>query len=92
MIAFNFIEAALWFVIAFVLCINALYVDKYADYKKVMLVASVCFLFFGVSDIIEAYTGAWWKPRGLLVLNISCVTGLALSFYAYRVIKSKNKC
>lgn len=55
-----------------------------------MIIASVSFLFFGISDIIEIYTGAWWRPLGLLFLNISCVIGLLLSFYAYRVIKSEH--
>ncbi len=91
MMTFNIIEAALWFLISLTLSFKALYVDKYIVYKKVMLVASVCFLFFGISDIIESYTGAWWRPLGLLFLNISCVIGLLLSFYAYRVIKSKHK-
>ncbi|MGQ0636842.1 MAG: hypothetical protein ACT4QC_19715 [Planctomycetaceae bacterium] len=31
---------------------------------------------FGVSDVIEFYTGAWWRQMGLLVFKILCVLGI----------------
>jgi hypothetical protein len=37
----------------------------------------VSFLAFGVSDAIEAHTGAWWKPPGLLVFKGACLASLA---------------
>lgn len=31
---------------------------------------------FGISDLIEIRTGAWWRPAGMFVLKGICVVGL----------------
>ena len=36
-------------------------------------------LMFGVSDVVEAQTGAWYRPWPLLVLKSLCVLSIAIS-------------
>jgi hypothetical protein len=35
----------------------------------------MCFVVFGVSDVIEAQTGAWWHPWWLFAMKALCVLG-----------------
>jgi len=84
---FNYLEASLWFAIASILFINAISRKKYIAYKKTMLISSACFLLFGVSDIIEAHTGAWWEPVELLVFKALCIIGFVFCFFSYLNIK-----
>lgn len=39
---------------------------------------------FGVSDLIEAQTGAWWEPWSLLVMKAACVLVFLLAWRAHR--------
>lgn len=36
---------------------------------------------FGVSDIIELQTGAWWRPWWLLLLKAACLLSFAQTGY-----------
>lgn len=38
---------------------------------------------FGGSDLVEARTGAWWKPWWLFVWKAACVVVLLLAFIRY---------
>jgi hypothetical protein len=38
---------------------------------------------FGLSDLVEARTGAWWRPWWLLVWKASCLAALSLLAYAH---------
>ncbi|KZN39399.1 hypothetical protein N480_00790 [Pseudoalteromonas luteoviolacea S2607] len=49
-------------------------------YCKVSLCASITLIAFGVSDIIEASTGAWWRPLSLLFFKAGCVLTLLGSY------------
>jgi len=47
---------------------------------------SVDFLAFGVSDLVEIDTQAWWRPWWLLLWKASCIAGLVwLGWQWYRV-------
>ena len=48
------------------------------------LVAAIAFFAFGISDIIEARTGSWWKPPSLLALNIGCLLVLIACYIRHR--------
>jgi hypothetical protein len=51
--------------------------------------AGALLLLFGVSDVIEIQTGAWWRPVGLLMLKAFCVCGLLVcGWRAYRLNKT----
>lgn len=56
----NYIEAGLWFSIALCLGINVFIKGRTDVYFKVLIMASFTFTAFGISDLIEAQTGAWW--------------------------------
>ena len=65
----NYIEAGLWTVIGIGLILHALLKRGGAT----SVVAATAFLLFGLSDVIETRTGAWWRPWWLLVMKGSCI-------------------
>lgn len=42
------------------------------------------FAVFGVSDLIESETGAWWRPWWLFGMKAACVLGFLLAWRANR--------
>ena len=62
-VLFNQCEAVLWFLVAAVFAVTAARQWQRRTpvpvYHRISIVA---FVFFGVSDIIESHTGAWWEP------------------------------
>ncbi|KZN43297.1 hypothetical protein [Pseudoalteromonas luteoviolacea] len=87
---FNYIESCLWFAISIVLFFVALKTGRADKYFKTMVVASITFFVFGISDIIEAQTGAWWRPLELLMLKGACVIVLAACFLKYTELKKSQ--
>ncbi len=75
---FNHAEALLWFVIAGVL---ALRVNMKGQWRWLLPLA---FAVFGVSDLIEAQTGAWCDPWWLGLMKAACVLVFLLAWRAYR--------
>lgn len=71
LVAFNLLEAAWWSAMA-VLC----GVKSRGRWKAVGQVATIFFLLFAVSDVIESRTGAWWNPPWLAILKGFCIVGL----------------
>ncbi|MFC1736836.1 hypothetical protein ACFL1X_12020 [Candidatus Hydrogenedentota bacterium] len=72
--AFNTIEAGIWM---FMACAWLIKSSRCIGKKrKILRVAAVTFLIFGISDLIEVKTGAWFKPLGLLLLKSACVISL----------------
>jgi hypothetical protein len=73
---FNATEAVFWIALA---VLTALFGRGTRGFTSRTQAATVVFLAaFGVSDIIELYTGAWWEPPALLVFKALCLTGLVL--------------
>ena len=76
----NYIEAALWVTIgaAFVVAIILRRIST-----RVGLLAAATFAGFGLSDVVEVQTGAWWRPWWLLLWKAACVgmMGYLLSIY-----------
>jgi len=87
---FNLYEAILWFVIAVALFSTAIFDKSKKLYKTNLIISAILFFAFGISDLIEMQTGAWWRPVGLLMLKSSCIIGFAFCFLKYRQL-SKNK-
>ena len=86
----NLIEAGVWFVLALVLLVWAVRVEK--CYRPTLLTLAVTIAVFGVSDLVEARTGAWWKPWWLFVWKAACVVIMFLGFLHYfRMRKAKSK-
>ena len=70
----NYIEAGLWIVVAAVFAVFAGL--KTGRVRTRCLLAVPTFLLFGISDIVEVSTGAWWKPWWLLVWKAACIAAM----------------
>jgi len=75
---FNYGEAGLWFVIALVLAVR---LRMQRPWRWLLPLAFAC---FGVSDLIEVQTGAWWDPWWLFVLKAACVVVFLLAWRSHR--------
>jgi hypothetical protein len=67
----NLIEAGFWAVVAVGFVVGAMRSEGMI--RRRCWVGAVTFLVFGVSDVIEAETRAWYRPIGLLVLKGLCL-------------------
>jgi hypothetical protein len=71
---FNALEAGWWFVLAI---LAAIFGGRARGFTRATRIATPLFLVtFGASDLIELYTGAWWRPPALLALKGICLIGL----------------
>jgi len=75
---FNYGEAGLWFTIALVLAVR---LRMKRPWRWLLPAAFVC---FGVSDLIEVQTGAWWEPWWLFVMKAACALVFLLAWNAHR--------
>jgi hypothetical protein len=73
--AANYAEACLWAVIAIGFAAHA---AARPARRRTSLLAAVAFLAFGLSDIVEARSGAWWRPWWLLAWK-----GVSLVVFAW---------
>ena len=60
----NLIEAGFWVVFATAIAIGAS--SQPRAMRLLGLTAGAVSLLFGISDLVEARTGAWWRPWWLL--------------------------
>ena len=86
---FNFAEAALWFVVSLVLAVKAAL--GAANVRFTLLLLASAFFVFGVSDLIEARTGAWWDPLWLLAMKACCIVTFLGGFGKYYRLKGRTK-
>jgi hypothetical protein len=66
----NYVEAALWTVIGGGFLVHALVRPRG---RPASIAAAATFLAFGLSDVVEVRTGAWWRPWWLLAWKGGCV-------------------
>ena len=83
----NLIEAGLWFVVTMVLLTQGL--RARGPLRRVLAFLTVAFFVFGISDLIEARTGAWWRPFWLLLMKSGCVGTFMYGFREYYRIKKR---
>jgi hypothetical protein len=69
----NRVEAGLWLAIALALTVAGM---RRSGPRLDLVAAAIAFALFGMSDLIEATTGAWWRPWWLLVWKGGCVLTL----------------
>jgi hypothetical protein len=82
---FNRCEAAFWFVISAVFAGRALILMTTRQSRPTLeSVLSLAFAAFGMSDLIEVSTGAWWRPWWLLLLKGVCVLTFAACYAVHR--------
>lgn len=67
----NIAEAALWGLIALVLAGRAFFLSGKG--RRTSVIAAVFFALFGLSDVVEVYTGAWWRPWWLFGWKGLCI-------------------
>jgi hypothetical protein len=67
----NLAEAGLWISLAIGVAIKALLRPPSSRFSAI--IATVTLLAFGISDVVEMRTGAWWRPRWLLLWKGGCV-------------------
>jgi hypothetical protein len=82
----NYIEAGLWTVVGVGFLLHALLRRGGAT----SFIAAGAFLIFGLSDVIETRTGAWWRPWWLLAMKGSCLTVL-LVLLARHVLAQRRR-
>lgn len=78
---FNLGEAFLWF--GFAIAFLLRYVrgpDR--KMKRLLRTLAITFAAFGISDVIEIQTGAWWTPWWLFLLKTVC---LMIFIYCFAV-------
>lgn len=80
----NYMEGVFWIVIGIILGLAGRKANPV--YWKVSLMACGLFIAFGVSDWVEAQTGAWWRPLWLLGWKGFCLLALAFCYWKYRGI------
>jgi hypothetical protein len=78
----NMIEAVFWILVAAV-------VYGRSDHKTGTRLgtgewAAITFFWFGISDLIEVRTGAWYRPLGLLAMKGTCIAVLLILYLRHR--------
>jgi hypothetical protein len=76
----NYMEAGLWATFAVVVGCKGLRAQAARRWN--LLLAAVALLAFGLSDIVEAGTGAWWRPWWLLVWKLTALLALCILIFA----------
>lgn len=77
----NWIEAGLWLGVSVIMLGLAL--KREGPVRRVLMIATASFIVFGISDVIETQTGAWWRPTWLLLLKGACILVLFVAFRQY---------
>lgn len=78
---FNLCEGCLWLVIAVII---AWRLRRRVGAAKMDWLLPPTFVVFGISDFIEARTGAFWVPWWLLVVKTACVVVFVAVGIRYR--------
>ncbi|MCC6235759.1 MAG: hypothetical protein IT580_24190 [Verrucomicrobiales bacterium] len=86
----NQIEALLWFGFAVGFAWKGC-TSRSPERRRLSWVLAVAFAAFGVSDLIEASTGAWWRPFWLFLLKAGCVAVFAYAFGAFRNLRKQER-
>jgi SAM-dependent methyltransferase len=83
----NLVEAGFWIVLGVFIGLGAR--RRSRALATLGLVSGTILVLFGVSDLVEAQTGAWWRPRWLLVWKGLCLAGMVLCILEYRRVGSR---
>lgn len=84
-IAFNLLESAMWLVLGAMVAVRAR--SAIPRLRRVGFVTAIALLAFAGTDIVEARTGAWFRPWWLLVYNGLCIAVLVGCYVAYRFLR-----
>ncbi|MFH1725446.1 MAG: hypothetical protein ABII00_12625 [Elusimicrobiota bacterium] len=84
----NFFESLLWFAVGAVLALGGARCAR--PLRPTAFLASALFALFGVSDLVEMRTGAWFEPWWLPAWKSACLLGLAAAGLRYRTLKRRG--
>ena len=82
---FNAVEAAFWIAMGGVLAFRTRSMP--ARFRRLSGVAAIALICFGITDVIEVFTGAWYEPVALLAFNAICLATLLGCLLRYRAIR-----
>jgi len=85
----NLIEAVLWFAVSLVFVGKTVWAT--GRLRLVFALLAAAFAVFGITDLIESETGAWWRPLWLLALKAMGIIGFVCGFAAYYRITQRNR-
>lgn len=77
----NRIEAGVWILVAIGLLVKGW--RSANPLRRFYAILGVAFFVFGISDVIESFTGAWWRPWWLLAMKGTCIAVFVLGFGWY---------
>ena len=83
----NRIEGVFWIVVAAAVLVGG--IRSHGRMRTLAAAAAALFVLFGISDFVEATTGAWWKPWWLLVWKGLCVFSLLACLLAYERLRPR---
>jgi hypothetical protein len=87
---FNYIESGLWFALSIALMARLFKEGSHSRFCKLLVLSASTFFVFGLSDVIEANTGAWWRPWWLLLMKGLCVVSFVVCFIWYRRLTARG--
>ncbi len=86
---FNYFEACLWLLIAVTVFLRRIKTNP--ALTRLAVITSSSFALFGVSDLVEASSGAWWRPLWLLGLKGLCVLSFLCCWIKYHQINKTSE-
>ena len=87
----NLAEALLWGGIGIAFAVRAVcLLDAKRDGWRTATLAALTLIAFGVSDVVETITGAWWRPWWLLLWKALCVA-LLLTLIVKAIIARRSQ-
>ncbi|HNO77135.1 MAG TPA: hypothetical protein PKN33_03660 [Phycisphaerae bacterium] len=78
----NFVEAGVWIAIGIAFACFAL---TKSPFHKRAFAAAIVFVLFGVSDVVETQTGAWWRPWWLLCWKGLCILSMLMLYVRHKL-------
>ncbi len=70
----NYVEAAVWMLVGALF--GAFAIIRHGLIRRRCALACAVFLLFGLSDVVEVRTGAWWRPWWLFCWKALCVLAM----------------
>lgn len=86
----NSVEAAIWVSVGLLILVGYKKVSVKGSRKDVVGLG-ILFVAFGISDVVEFFSGAWWQPWWLLLWKTFNAIGLVVFVGKLYLAEKKNK-
>jgi hypothetical protein len=83
----NYVEAGLWTCIGIGFAIASF--RQIGTARRQCAIAAITFVLFGISDLVESTTGAWYRPPWLLIWKALCL--LVFAWLLINYIRQRRK-